>query len=146
MTNTLSTARATPSVPNVAHDRVTDQWIAAAMELEAASLVVMSALHLSGIVAGDAKAFPATQAGSAEAVIGVVLFAGAVALRRGALTAPRLCVGVAIFGFVIGLSFTLPSGAAVDIAYHATVLPLLLATLVALLRHPSRTEPPPPNI
>ena len=40
----------------------------------------------------------------------------------------------AIVGFLIGLSFTIRGGDAIDIAYHATVLPLLPLTLAVLLR------------
>jgi hypothetical protein len=95
------------------------------MIAQAASLGVMSALHLPN------------DAGIAEAVIAVVLLAGAAALARGARILPPLTVGFAIVGFLAGLHFTLGSGDAPDLAYHATVLPLLIATLVALIKRPS---------
>ena len=96
------------------------------MIAQAASLGIMSALHL------------ANDAGIAEAVIAVVLLAGAAALGRGARILPPLTVGFAIVGFLAGLHFTLESGDAVDLAYHATVLPLLGLTLAVLLRTRSR--------
>jgi len=42
--------------------------------------------------------------------------------------------GFAIVGFLIGLRFTLEGGNAIDIAYHVSALPVLVITLVALLR------------
>jgi hypothetical protein len=110
------------------------------MGLEAASLAVMSTLHLSGILAGGANMSDHTQAGIAEAIIGVVLLGGAVALRRGSRTAARFSVGFAIVGFIIGLSFALPSGDAIDITYHSTVLPVLVITFAALHRNRTRGQ------
>ncbi len=41
------------------------------------------------------------------------------------------------FGFVVGLTFTISGGAAIDLAYHAVMLPILVATAVQLRpRHP----------
>ena len=46
-------------------------------------------------------------------------------------------VGFAIFGFIVGLTFTISGGSAVDLAYHAVMLPILVATAVQLRpRHP----------
>lgn len=111
--------------------------IAALMGFEAATLAAMSFLHLSGILAGGSKPFDPSEAGTAEALICIVLTAGAVTLLR----APAHGGGVAIvstvlaiLGFLVGLNFTIRGGEAIDIAYHATVLPLLLVTLAALLR------------
>jgi hypothetical protein len=102
----------------------------------AASLVVMSAVHLGGALTGSSP-FDPTDAGIAEATIAVVLAAGAVALLRGGQRAWSLAVAAvafAIAGFCVGLSFTLRGGDAIDVAYHLTVLPLLVITLVVLLR------------
>jgi hypothetical protein len=44
----------------------------------------------------------------------------------------------AIAGFVLGLTFTVRGGGAVDVAYHAAMLPLLLLTLIFLLRSGDR--------
>jgi hypothetical protein len=69
----------------------------------------------------------------------VVLAAGAVALfchplrGRGPAIA---AVAFAIFGFIVGLSFTISGGAAADIAYHVTMLPILIA--VAVMLRPQR--------
>jgi hypothetical protein len=57
-------------------------------------------------------------------------------LLRGSANVWRAATGSTVFaivGFVVGLDFTVRGGAAIDIAYHATVLPLLLCTLAALL-------------
>jgi hypothetical protein len=111
--------------------------IAALMVLEAASLAAASALHLSGLVHGHGAAFTETAAGIAEAVIGLVLLAGAVTLARRAIegrSAALRATGFAIAGFIYGLSLTVRAGDVPDITYHATVLPLLILTLVLILR------------
>ena len=108
------------------------RFLAAVMGLEAVSLAVMSTLHLTGALGERGNG-----AGIAEAVIGVALAAGAVALwRRGpdGRTLATQALAFAIAGFLIGLSFTLRGGSAVDLAYHATGLPLLVLTLAALRR------------
>lgn len=102
---------------------------------QAASLAVMSSLHLTGVLGADSKPFDPSAAGIAEAVICVVLAGGAVALIYDRPNARAIAVGAitfAILGFMIGLSFTIRGGGAIDIAYHATVLPLLLLTLAML--------------
>jgi hypothetical protein len=114
------------------------------MGLEAASLAVMSALHLSGILAGGSKPFDPTDAGIAEAIICLVLACGTITLRRSSPAARFMSpttVGFAITGFVIGLYFTVQAGDAIDVAYHSTLLPLLAATLFALLRTQTRSRP-----
>jgi hypothetical protein len=115
--------------------------IAALMTLEVASLAVISSLHLSHVLAGGKKPFRPTAAGIAEAVIAVVLAFGLAALLRRATHTRAIAAATVLFaiaGFVVGLIFTLRGGDAIDIAYHATVLPLLLATLVLLLRRGAR--------
>jgi hypothetical protein len=109
------------------------------MALEAASLAVMSSLHLTGALAGGSKPFDPTDAGIAEAVICLVLTGGLAVLSQGVHHARAIAFGSVMFamlGFVVGLNFTVQSGDAIDIAYHATVLPLLLLTarLLALGR------------
>jgi hypothetical protein len=102
---------------------------------EAASLVVMSTLHFVGILGIDSASGSSNGAASAEAVIALVLAAGAVALARRVAHGVAIgSVGFAIVGFLIGISFTISGGSTVDITYHATMLPLLAATLVALQR------------
>jgi hypothetical protein len=101
--------------------------IAALMTLQAGSLAAASALHLSGLVQRRE-----TGAGIAEAVIGLALATGAVAVvrrgSRGRATALAATV-FAIAGFIYGLSLTVRAGDLADITYHATVLPLLILTL-----------------
>ena len=117
----------------------------------AATLAAMSFLHLSGILAGGAKPFDRSDAGIAEAVICLVLGYGAAALLRTAprgRTVARAATGFAIAGFIVGLRFTLPGGSPIDIAYHLAALPILLLTLIALLRvrtRPTRRTTAPPG-
>jgi hypothetical protein len=111
--------------------------ITALIVLEASTLAIMSVLHLTGILAAGTRPFNRTHAGIAEAVICVVLIGGAAALARDSLSGRAIAsgtVGFAILGVIAGLNFTIQGGDAVDIAYHATLLPLLLITLAALLR------------
>jgi hypothetical protein len=111
--------------------------IAALMGLEAASLAVASALHLSGLVHGHGHGFSSTGAGAAEAVIGVVLLWGAVSLARTGAAGRPAALGATVFaiaGFIYGLTVTTRGGDLPDITYHATVLPLLIVTLVLILR------------
>jgi hypothetical protein len=110
--------------------------IAALMAVEAASLAIMASLHLGGLLNGT-EPFEPTRAGIAEAIIGVVLATGAVALLRARPHAWGVAVAANIFavaGFAVGLTRTVQGGGALDIGYHLTVLPLLLLTLVVLAR------------
>lgn len=120
-------------------DRVR-RGVASLMLLEALSLAVISGLHLSGVMGGGAKPYNPGAAGIAEAVIGVILFAGAMLVRRSPArgrAAAAGATGFAIVGFLVGLGFTLSGGQSADVAYHATVLPLLVITL-ALSRPKTR--------
>jgi hypothetical protein len=102
---------------------------AAVLALESATLAVFATLHLSGALhvgsGGDGAGVP-------EALICLVLLGGALALvrsptavgRRAALSA----VAFAIFGFLVGLTFTLGSGNAIDLGYHLVMVPVLIAT------------------
>jgi hypothetical protein len=108
------------------------------MSLEAASLAVIASLHLSHVLAGGKNPFRATDAGIAELVIGLVLLYGIVELLRRSTSGSGVALATLVFaivGFVVGLTFTLRGGDAIDIAYHATVLPLLVATLFLLQRN-----------
>jgi hypothetical protein len=107
------------------------------MSLEAASLAVIASLHLSHLLGGGKKPFRPTPAGIAEAIIGVVLLYGIAALLRRSAHAREVAlatIAFAIVGFIVGLTFTLRGGDTIDIAYHATVLPLLVVTLLIGLR------------
>jgi hypothetical protein len=118
-------------------------WLAIVMGVIAVSLAVMSALHFAGVLVGS-EPFKPERAGTSEAVICVALAVGCAFLL---MRWPRrrlvaiIAVLVAIAGFILGLTFTTRGGGAVDIAYHATVLPLLLVMLVVLLirRRPARS-------
>lgn len=105
------------------------------MGLVAASLAVMSILHLAGAFDGRTD----TGAGIPEAIIGVVLVVGALALvRNGDRRAALAALGFAIAGFLVGLRFTIDDGG-VQLAYHAAVLPVLALGLVLATR-PARTD------
>ena len=113
------------------------------MGFVALTLAVISPLHLSGALGGGTKPFNPTAAGIAEALIAAVLTAGALALARDTARSPGAAIAAtafAIIGFLVGLSFTVRGGDAIDIAYHATMLPLLLLTLAILFqnRRPAR--------
>ena len=111
--------------------------IVALVALEAASLAVASVLHLSGLVHGKGPAFSLTGAGVAEGVLCVALIWGAGAMARYGTAGRPVALtmtGLAIAGFVYGLSVTTRGGDLPDITYHATVLPLLIVTFVLILR------------
>lgn len=111
-------------------------WVAWLMLLETVALAIAAALHLTGQVEGRGKLFDAHDAGIAEAVIAVVLLGGGVALL-GANRRARFGIAAnvfAIIGFGVGLSITSRAGHAPDIAFHLVVLPLLIASVVVLVR------------
>ncbi len=115
--------------------------IAALITFEAATLAIASALHLNGAIHGGSKPFDASDAGIAEAIICVALTVGAIALlrawNRGRAVA-LAATGFAIVGFIVGLTFTVRGGDTLDVIYHATMLPVLMATLILLSRSPRR--------
>jgi peptidoglycan/LPS O-acetylase OafA/YrhL len=110
--------------------------VAASMVIVAVSLAVVSSLHLAGVLGSNAGSYNGTAAGIAEAVIGVALIAGAIALRRdpvAGLTPAIAATAFAVAGFVLGLSITARSGYVPDVAYHASVLPILIGLLAVLV-------------
>src|SRR5262245_24747820 len=89
------------------------RWVAALSGLAAVSLLAASALHLSGQVTGRSAPFDADHAGAAEALIGLVLVGGAVALwREGARarTAALSAIGFAVRGCCWSLCVTARRG------------------------------------
>jgi hypothetical protein len=134
------TAIVTPgSRPGVATMTAATRLVVGLMALEAVSLAVIASQHLGHVLAGGQKPFRPNPAGIAEAIIGLVLLYGIVALLRGFSHARGIAIATVLFaiaGFIPGLTFTLRGGDTIDIAYHATVLPLLLVTLLVLLRRP----------
>jgi asparagine N-glycosylation enzyme membrane subunit Stt3 len=111
----------------------------------AATLAVMSSLHLSGILGGGTRPFDRLDAGVAEAVICLALAYGAIRLLRrrpGGQAVALAATGFAVVGFLVGLRFTLGGGGAIDIAYHLSALPILLIVLIALLRIRARKTRP----
>lgn len=120
---------------NVPPDSSRLRRVAALMGVEAASLALVSVLHLSGLVRGHGGLYSPDDAGIAEAVICVTLLWGASALIRDGGAGRRIALGAtgfAIAGFIVGLSITARGGDLPDISYHATVLPILIVTLVLL--------------
>ncbi len=114
---------------------VASRAFAALMVAEAVSLAVASALHLSGLVTGRSAPYSSGGAGTAEAVIGAVLLASALAmlgLPRRARAIGLAANGFATLGFLVGLRMTAMGGHWPDIAYHLTVLPILAGSLVVL--------------
>lgn len=111
--------------------------VAVLMLALAASLGVAAGLHLSGSVQGRASSFDPDAAGVAEAVIGVVMAVGAIWMLSDRVRARTVGIAVnsfALAGFLVGISETASGGRAPDIAYHATVIPLLVISLVTLVR------------
>lgn len=111
--------------------------IAWLMMAEAVSLAVMSTLHLTGRLGGGGFPYRPSEAGIAEALIGAVLFAAAVAALIAPERARPFAIGSVVFaiiGFGVGISITIRGGSVPDIAYHSTVLPILLVTLALVLR------------
>jgi hypothetical protein len=109
------------------------------MSAASISLAIMSALHLAGLVHGRSKPFDEIGAGTAEAVICVVLAGGALSVMR--LVRHWRAIGLAttafaILGFGYGLSVTTRGGTLPDVVYHSTVLPLLIVTFVLFARAP----------
>jgi hypothetical protein len=119
-------------------DTMTTRRISGLMMFEAATLIVASTFHLSGADQVGGTPFSPNRAGVAEAIIAVVLLAGVVAFRRGARRLAIASVAFAIAGFLIGLSMAVRGGAALDIAYHAVMLPILLLTLAQLAHAQAR--------
>jgi hypothetical protein len=116
---------------------ITRRRLATLMTAVAVTLGCASALHLSGGVHGRSSPFDATHAGIAEAVIGIVLAGGAAAVVRFPQRARSIAVaaiGFATVGFVVGLNFTARGGHLPDVIYHVALLPVLLGSLVVLLR------------
>jgi hypothetical protein len=121
----------------------TDRRFAVVMLVEAATFGVASYLHLDGRIALGFTTITGEHFGRAsvpEAVIGAVLAVGAVvvAVAPGrARTAALGATGFAVLGVLAGLGFVLTSSRphiAVDLAYHLTMLLVLLAGLVVLAR------------
>jgi hypothetical protein len=111
--------------------------LAGIMGAEAVTLAVMSSLHLGGLLHPGTDASAGTDAGIAEGILCFVLLWGASGLLRRGAGGRRLALGTTAFtiaGFCLGLSITANGGDAIDIAYHSTMLPILAATFVLLLR------------
>jgi hypothetical protein len=117
--------------------RPSDRRFVVALALQSATLAVFATLHLTGALHIGSASRPSYGAGVAEALICVALLAGAVALARAVPARGRrialAALGFAIFGFFVGLSFTVGSGDTIDLVYHAVMLPVLMATAALLL-------------
>ena len=123
--------------------RATDRRFAVVMLVEAAAFGVASYLHLDGRIPLGFTTITGEHFGRAsvpEAVIGAVLAAGAVvvAVAPGrARTAALGATGFAAVGVLAGLGFVLTSSRphiAADLAYHLTMLLVLLTGLIVLIR------------
>jgi hypothetical protein len=103
---------------------VTPRRPARLLALESATLAVFATLHLTGALRIGASG-RSYGAGIAEALICIALAGGALARGR---RIPLFALGFAIFGFLVGLSFTVGSGDTIDLVYHLVMLPVLVAT------------------
>jgi hypothetical protein len=120
-----------------------DRRYAVVLLAAAATFGVASYLHLDGNIPLGFTTITGehfSRASIPEAIIGAVLAAGAavVAAAPGwARTAALGATGFAALGVLAGLGFVLTSSRphiAADVAYHLTMLLVLLAGLVALVR------------
>jgi len=120
-----------------------DRRFAVLMLVEAATFGAASYLHLDGWIPLGFTTITGEHFGRAsvpEAIIGAVLAAGAVvvAVAPGrARTAALGVTGFAVLGVLAGLGFVLTSSRphiAVDLSYHLTILLVLLAGLIVLVR------------
>jgi hypothetical protein len=106
----------------------------------AGTVAAASAVHLAGYTpSGTSPPFDAEHAGIAEALIAVVVAAGAIAVLRAGRHGRAAALAAntfAIVGFGVGLSFTVRGGDVPDVVYHVVMLPVLVATWVHLLRLP----------
>jgi len=123
--------------------RDVDRRVGMLMVFEAATLAVAAVVHLAGYTpAGSKPPFDASHAGVAEAIIGVALAYGAIEVLRSSSRAWAAAVSTttfAILGFIVGLTITTQGGDVPDVAYHLIMLPILIASLVILMRT-GRTE------
>ncbi len=108
------------------------------MAFEAATLAVVATVHLAGYTpAGSKPPFDASHAGVAEAIIGVALAYGAIEVLRSSSRAWAAAVATtsfAILGFLVGLTITTQGGDVPDVIYHLIMLPIIITSLVILLR------------
>jgi hypothetical protein len=114
-----------------------DRRLAALMAFEAATLAIFAVLHLSGVLRSGSRASSAGGAGVAEAVICVVLVLGLRAFVRSPARGRLAALGATVFavlGFIVGLTFTVRGGPAVDLIYHVTMFPILIVTALVLGR------------
>ena len=120
-----------------------DRRFAAVMLAEAATFGVASYLHLDGRIPLGFTTITGehfSRASIPEAIIGAVLAVGAamvVVAPSRARTVALSTTGFAALGVLAGLGFVLTSSRphiAADVAYHLTMLLVLLAGLVALVR------------
>jgi peptidoglycan/LPS O-acetylase OafA/YrhL len=115
-----------------------DRRIGTLMGFVAATLAVGAFVHLAGYTPGGTRPpFDASHAGIAEAIIGLVLAYGAISVRRAvprARTVALVTTSLAIVGFVNGLNITARGGDVPDVIYHVTMLPVLVASLILIVR------------
>lgn len=115
------------------------------MTVEALTLAVFATLHLTGALRIGPASGPSYGAGVAEAFICVALACGAFALARSPARGRPVALaalGFAIFGFFVGLSFTVGSGDTIDLAYHVVMLPVLVATAALVAVQAKTPETP----
>ena len=136
-------ATATPRRPVHPRRPARPNRLVRVLGLEALTLAVFATLHLSGALRVGPGSGPSYGAGVAEGLICLALAGGALALVRSPARGRRIALsalGFAIFGFLVGLSFTLDSGDTIDLVYHLVMLPVLVVTAVLVARwdaHPA---------
>lgn len=119
-------------------DRRTNRRLALLLGAETAAVTIAALVHLSANTPSGASAsFQPSAAGIAESLIAGVLACATVALASGFARARPVALvsaSFAIFGFAVGLFFTVRGADTPDLVFHAVMLPLFLLTLVVLLQ------------
>ena len=108
------------------------------MALAAVTLAAASLIHFGVAIPLGVATISDPFAGAAipEAVLAVVLGAGAVTVLTRAIRPWPIALGTTLFtlaGTLFGLTITLGRGEAGDIAYHLTLVAMLVATVVLLV-------------
>lgn len=106
--------------------------IAVLMSVAAATLALASTIHF-GVRLGVRDPFP--DAAIPEAVLAVIVAGGVLAVvsRRAAWPVALTTTLITIVGVLFGLSVTLRSARSGDVAYHVSLLVILVVTLCILV-------------
>jgi hypothetical protein len=99
------------------------------------TLCAASAIHFGLTIPLGFTSLSDPFAGAAipELILGLTMLVGAASVRRGHRGVGLACTAFTLLVTLYGASVTLRAGGSGDVAYHAALLAVLLATLVLLL-------------